>query len=335
MSNLAGTLDDPRWFPFEFDASFDNISFIFTTADDLRAAPFLDQRFLSQNMQRRQLSVSEVSTHLEGKKLEKLPMIFHSAFCCSTLMATALDHPDICLSLKEPQILMSLANAKRMMPRQNRAPKDYKERFDIVIKLLSRRFQPEEQILLKPTNSVNNILTDVLSIGFPVVLMYASLEDFLISVLKKGEACKSFIRTQFNIFSLDQGALANIPQRQAMTFTDLQISALVWRHQLELFKKYHTSNSSILTLRDKNFLGDKFDGLSKTSSALQLALANDVLKTISEGEVFRKNAKFGDQEMDGTQRQQDAASIKKRYAEELSFTLKWAQSVRLEGDVLT
>lgn len=335
MSNLAETLDAPHWFPYEFDASFDNISFILTTANDLRSAPFLDQRFLKQNMQRRQFSVGEVSSYLNGNDLAKVPMIFHSAFCCSTLMATALDQPDICLSLKEPQILMSLANAKRMMPRQNRSPKDYKDRFDVVMKLLSRRFQPSEQILIKPTNSVNNLLLDILSVGYPVVLMYASLEDFLISVLKKGEACKSFIRTQFNIFALDQGALIKIPQRQAMTFTDLQISALVWRHQLELFKKVHDSNSNIETLRDKEFLGNNFGSLSKISSALQLAFSEDELKAISEGEVFRKNSKFSGQEMDGTLRQQDAASIKERYADELSFTLKWADSIRLEGDILT
>ncbi|NNC37773.1 MAG: hypothetical protein HKO02_09975 [Hyphomonadaceae bacterium] len=264
-----------------------------------------------------------------------IPMIFHSAFCCSTLMASALDVPDHCLPLKEPQVLMSLANAKRILRQQNKPASQYNTRFAIVMKLLARKFRSTEQILLKPTNSVNNILEDTLSAGCPVTIMYASLEDFLISVLKKGEPCKSFIRTQFNIFTLDPCVLATIPHRQALTFTDLQIATLVWRHQMELFFKLKNAFPETLLLRDKKFLTNKLEALKSVSNVLNLNLSDKSLNAISVGSVFQRDSKFKDQELDGVQRAQDAKATKEKFSSELSHTLKWAENIRLEGDIFS
>jgi hypothetical protein len=48
-----------------------------------------------------------------------------------------------------------------------------------------------------------------------VLVLHGDLRSFLVSVLKKGEACKAFVRTQYNIFGLDSGALASIPEQVA------------------------------------------------------------------------------------------------------------------------
>jgi len=335
QATISEVINDPHWFPFSFDQEYRHLTFVKTDAQTLRDAPFLDGRFITKNVARQTVPIDLLLSELPVSRNLPPPMIFHSAFCCSTLMAKALDKPGLCLSLKEPEIIMSLANAKRMLPRANRPGEDFKQMYELVMHLLARRFSSEEIVMIKPTNSANNLLEDAVVCNAPIVLMFASLEDFLVSVLKKGEACRSFIRTQFNIFTLDPCAMADIPPRQAFTFTDLQIATLVWRHQLELF--YHVQLSykgNVATIRDKNFLSDLHTHAQLASTTLGLKHSSEQLQTIVSGELFNRNVKHDGQKMNAEQRSSQAMEIKKKYSSELNDTLNWAKNVKFNNGVL-
>ena len=295
--------------------------------ESLRNKPFLDDRSLRPDTPRKTTSTLEYTRNIPDEILIP-PMIFHSAFCCSTLMAKALDSPDLCLALKEPHILMSLANAKRMMARSNRPSAEYDTLFRFVMHTLGQI--GERPILLKPTNAANNLLEDVINADGKVMFMFASLEDFLISVLKKGESCKSFIRTQYNIFSLDHCALAHIDQRQAMTYTDLQVVALIWRHQLELFECFRNDH---LILRDVDFLSKKTESMTQTVKALGLPHSNTDISTIINSDVFTLDSKFKLQIQNAAMKKNAAKAIRQRYKQEIDSTLKWATTLRLERDI--
>lgn len=228
---------------------------------------------------------------------------------------------------------MSLANAKRMMPRAGRPVSEYSALFKLIMTLLARPHRDGEKVIVKATNSANNLLEDIVHAKSAALLMYASLEDFLISVLKKGEPCKSFIRTQYNIFTLDPGALANIPARKAMTLTDLQVASLVWRHQLEMFGFYH-KNQAISTLQDSRFLSDKRSGLALAVETLGLSHTSETIQAITEGDVFRRDVKFQDLSQSHEARVEAAQDIRGRYADDLQATLAWAQNLNLGGDIL-
>lgn len=331
MVTIDNILNEASWFPHAFSPDFSTIEFVKTNATTLRQAPFLDERFLTPAMPRQSVSVADL-LKMRPHPTVTPPMIFHSAFCCSTLMAKALDKPGMCLSLKEPNILMSLANAKRMLAQAGQSATMFQERYDLVMTLLAREFTPGETILLKPTNAVNNLLEDAKLAGSPVMLMYAHLDDFLVSVLKKGEACKSFMRTQYNIFTLDPCALAGINPRQAMTFTDLQVATLVWRHQLELF---HKLKADVFVLRDGDFLSDIRTCLGQAAKALQLNHSKKDLDYVVAGPVFARDVKFEDKAQNAAARADAASEIRARYANELESTLQWAKNLRLEGDVLS
>lgn len=321
-------LSDPAWFPYAFDGQFQNLTFIKTAVEPLRRTPFLDRRFLTGQEQTCILPVADVlqpaAAHAHAVKPA---FIFHSAFCCSTLMAGALDNPGKVLALKEPQILMSLANAKRMLARDNRPPQDYSALADLVMNLLSRRFSPDETIVVKPTNAVNNMAEDVRARDLPFIMMRSSLEDFLISILKKGEPCKSFIRTQYNIFSLDPGSISQIDTRQAMTLTDLQVACLVWRHQILIFD---TLADKALIINDKDFLAEQEKTVLMAASSLGLDMTERDAQALTERGYFSKNAKFQDRALDAQEKEQSANALKEKYGQEISDTLAW--NARLQFD---
>ena len=331
MYTLKDILSDPCWFPSQFDPAWQQLEFVRTDDETLRSSPFLDGRFSQGITERRDLPLATVARALEqeGPTPAEMAVITHSAFCCSTLMAQACDQRGKCLSLKEPDIIMALANAKRMLPQAGRAD-EFPGLFHLVMTLLSRCHVPAEKILIKPTNAANNLLPEFVAAGLPVLMMYADLKDFLISVLKKGEACKKFIRTQYNIFALDQGALAQIPARQAMTFTDLQVATLVWMHQLGDFHRIlQRAASGVRSLQDLDFLENKLAVLEDVRDFFALDLDAGELQEIVTGPVFSRNVKFAEDSFGSEQRRHEANSVWQRYSTEIQETLDWSKSVDL------
>ncbi len=334
MTNLTEVLKDPSWLPFQMDANWRQLEFARVADEALRSAAFLYAGFSGAIKERASFQLSEVLACDAEAGPHSAAVILHSAFCCSTLMARACDTPGKCLSLKEPDILMSLANAKRMLPRQNRES-EFADLFKLILKLLSRRRHPTEKILLKPTNAANNLLPDFLAAASPLILMYSDLEGFLVSVLKKGEPGRNFVRVQYNIFSLDEESIAQIPQRQAMTFTDLQVAALVWKHQLGLFGRYLSHHpSKMRSLKDSSFLADKGAALRSASQHLGLGLSEGEIAAALSGPVFKRNSKFDASGFDSTQKIVEAEKIRDIYASDIGATLEWAETVDLGEKLL-
>lgn len=327
MAPLTELLTNPEWFPIGLSQDYRMIRFGQVPRDDLAHEAFLDQRMSGSVKAVQEHPVHEVVAQV-GEFPAELPVfVFHSGFCCSTLLARAFDAPGRCLSLKEPDVLMGLANALRMRS----DPAANKELLRVVLGLLARRFKPGESILIKPTNSANTLLAPVLDLGAPVLVLYGDLRSFLVSVLKKGEACKAFIRTQYNIFSLDDGGLAGIPSRQAMTFTDLQVATLVWRHQLEMFQRELTQRTSgnIASLDFRGLLEAPAATLEAVARHLGLPHDRAMLDNVASGPVFSQNSKFSDLVYDAGQRARDEASLEKQHAEALEQIDEWAGSLNL------
>ena len=234
---LTELISDPCWFPAALDSKAETMTFARVDRNSLSAEPFLDQRMSGSVTGYETAGLAAVIGAVAQQRQSTPTFLFHSAFCCSTLLARSLDQHGTTLALKEPDILMGLANAIRVDAELRKSAQRSDALVRTVFTLLSRNFSSAENVLVKPTNSANNLLPFAIAAGAPVLLLYGGLRSFLVSVLKKGEACKSFVRQQYNIFALDSVGVAAIPQRQAVGFTDLQIAATVWRHQMELFQR--------------------------------------------------------------------------------------------------
>ena len=114
MAPLTELLKNPEWFPIGLSQDYRTIRFGRVSRDDLAHEAFLDQRMSGSVRAVQEHPVREIVAQA-GEFPAELPVfVFHSAFCCSTLLARAFDAPGRCLSLKEPDVLMGLANALRM-----------------------------------------------------------------------------------------------------------------------------------------------------------------------------------------------------------------------------
>ena len=329
MTSPHDLLSDPHWFPVKLDAGAQTLTFMRTSRQALSEAPFLDQRFIPQGADMATLPFADLA-HIASASPPPLHWIFHTAFCCSTLMARAMDVPGHSLTLKEPGVLMDLANARRMASQTGMTSDAFTKLTDAVFALLARRFSPDEAIIIKPTNPCNPLALDALARQHKAIFMVSDLKDFLISVLKKGEPCKAFMRTLFNIFALDPAPLGQIPQRQALTFTDLQIASLVQQHQMEFLTELGERFPGQTRAFNGNLLpGDPVKYVQAASDFFGLSWPDGTAARQAGSDVFSRNSKFADQTYGADARAEDAAEIEALHREALSVTLQWASSLTL------
>ncbi len=323
-------LADPGCFPSSYDAG--RACFELRRADRvaLSAAPFLDQRFTAARPVVGRLPLAGL---LAPEPPTPPLYVFHTAFCCSTLLCRCLDHPGLCLTLKDSGLVMDLANALRTAGDPAGARRA-REALIQGVRLLARPHSPGERVLIKPPNAAAVAHGPLLEAapGSRAVLLFSSLRSFMVSILKKGEQGRAFVRTLYNIFTLDGTGLAAIPSRQAMTFTDMQVMALVWRHQMEsyagLLERYGRARLTVLDC--ERLLDDPAATLKLLRGRLVLDLPDAAIDATVAGEVLRRNAKFEGSDYDARARREEAAEVEAAWAADLDRIVGWAGNVVLD-----
>ncbi len=185
----ANVIGDPAWFPDNVDLNRGTFGFVQTGRDALSRQSFLDSRWDRSPLARVDIPIPIVAATLENLHRPKLNFIWHTAFCCSTLIARCLDVAGQNLSLKEPQILIFLTEAKRAGHIASQ---------DAAFKLLARHYHPNESVLIKPTNAVNNLIPEAVhATDGRMLFLYSDCKSFLISIAKKGEMGRIFARKLF------------------------------------------------------------------------------------------------------------------------------------------
>src|SRR5947209_12917180 len=100
---------DPRWLPHEFAADGRFLTSVLLPPDARRSLLFLTDGHLRDKYQRATLPTDALASAVGDAPRAPLHFIFHSSFCCSTLLANALAVPGTSSILKEPNILVNVA----------------------------------------------------------------------------------------------------------------------------------------------------------------------------------------------------------------------------------
>lgn len=326
MRDARTLATDPNWFPDALDASTGAIRFARIAREALAAEAFLDQRKNNSVTAWAEARIDDIAPHAPTSPAPAF--IYHSAFCGSTLLARALNAPGAVLSLKEPNILLDLVNARRVSPALQSGGR-FEQIAGTILGLIARPHQEGERILVKPTNSASPLAAFTIARGMPAIFLYSDLRDFLISLLKKGEPARAFIRQQYNIFALDRMGLSQIEPRKAMSFTDLQVAALVWRHQLEEFERLLLSSPAAASLNFAALLANPDAVLKAIARHLSLPLEAVRLDDAARGAVFQTHSKFAGEKFDASARQAETNAILSRYRTELNLIEDWIRPINL------
>lgn len=311
-SSLEDVIGNADWFPDNVDFNRNTFGFVRTDRKALSGESFLDFRWNRSALARVDVPIPAISSAVEKLPRPKLNFIWHTAFCCSTLIARCLDAGSTNLSLKEPQVLILLAEAKR-------AGRPISGATDAAFRLLARG---REQVLVKPTNAVNNLIPDALrTTDGRMLFLYSDCKSFLVSIAKKGEMGRIFARKLFGLFATDGHPQAKWPWQTLFELSDMQVAALVWHMQIAEFRRSRDASRSA-ALNCDDFLVHPRETLAKLNGFFGIGLSAAQLDAALP--LLARNAKDTNESFSAARRAAEASDAAKLFGGELDTVVEWS-----------
>ncbi|MDH3612463.1 MAG: hypothetical protein OEU90_00515 [Gammaproteobacteria bacterium] len=252
--------------------------------------------------------------------------IFHSAFCCSTLFANCLQTVSDSLVLKEPLILLHLADALAHSKNSgNFIRRHWWALLRPSLLLLEKKYSGQQGVIIKPANSANNMLEDILSLRpTKTLFMYGSLRDFLLSNLKRLEESRYmvplFLKRLYPI--TDYAEKLNIPDVQNLEH--LKQCAVLWHTQIYHFYLVAAAsgNDSVRCLAASDFLEEPESIVRQALDYFGLACDTERLNQLAKNGPLSRHSKSGDG-YDTDERSDENAALSVQHESALHSTLEW------------
>lgn len=262
----------------------------------------------------------------------RLAFLFHSAFCCSTLLANALDAPERTSVLKEPVILNDLSGWAQQgagAPRLAAVLAD-------ALRLLARPFAPQEAVVIKPSNVVGALVPLMLAAApaTPALLLHAPLETFLASVAAKGLEGRLWVRELGWKLGRDGLLSFGFDAEARFRHTDLQVAAIAWLGQQRLFAELAAGPHAarIRTLDSETLLAHPAAVLAALDAHFGLNLGRATTDAIATGPAFTRHAKSG-AAFDARARTAVHDAARAAHADELAKVAHWAGAVAAHAGI--
>lgn len=295
LQDVNTLVSDPAWLPALYDPRADTFVFAHLPKETQRRLVFLDRRFFDDIEQSGEVRLKDLPVDKIKAAARPVHFIFHTAFCCSTLLARAMDVPGVAMGLKEPSVLVPLSD-----PGLPRRPAGAPDPLDVALDLLSRPLEPGEVQIIKPSNAANGLAPHILERRpqSKAIMLYSNLDAYLRSTARIGATGRLFNRQMFAQLSAVMPLRQRFTMQQLLLQTDLQIAAQVWLMQagfLDAVAK-HFGPDRVRTLNSKTLLADKAGVLTRLGDFFGLRAGASQWSEIAAGSVFDRHAKRGSEE---------------------------------------
>lgn len=326
MSDTTAFLSDPNWFLDTIDLQKGRAVFLKVSRDQIEATPFLDERLPRHGFEARTVPIASLVPVTATSQRAAPAFIWHSAFCGSTLLARLLSKAGTSLCLREPSVLTVIASLKRHDHTAN-----FEALSPAVFFALANVGAPSEKNIIKPTNVVNTLILDAAKY-FPDakhLFLTSTPAAFMVSIAKKKEEGRAFVRRLFSMFAKDGATLGQIPQDQLFGLTDLQIASLVWHMEIEEMRKAQMALDPTKTgwMDGDKFLASPTVGLSAAAAFFDLGFTDDDVAKIVDGPLMARDSKNEGRSFSPQQRVDEASEVMSQLGGDLERIIDWSFEV--------
>lgn len=292
----ASLVGEFHWFPIDLDKQTGAIRFADIGSQRPRWQDFLDIAAGEKLVPLKNLPAAAAFKFVADNPAPPyVNFIWHSSYCCSTAIATALDVPGRNLSLFEPQILVSVAHARRQADRQHRG--DISWLSDAVFRLLSRPYLEGASVTLKPAPTSNYLVADAAAkTKGKMLFLYSDCRSFLIASMRYGESRRRFVRDLFSEIRHDDEARQRWTEDSIARLTDLEIAGLTWQLQVARFGEHlKRFGERAASLDCDAFLENSKDVVAKIWRFFELPGEPEESEAFQDADFQRRHSKYPDE----------------------------------------
>ena len=322
---------NPAWHLYDLDLQRGELRFLEARPETFRISAFLDTRIAYAGEQVFGFPLEAVAGALRQRPPPRrdLALLFHTSFCCSSLLARSLQRERRMLVLREPWVLRRLGDLKRSV--QSRAQAWYPQGpalLDMALQLLGKTWEDTEAVLIKPTNVSNNLAEDILSLRPEAsgLVLTSDLESFLVSNLKKTEETRRKLPALVELFDHDvrYGEQLDISLAR-LDF--LQAVAVVWHAQRLQWQALLASSAGarLRTLDAAALLARPAETISAVAAFLGRPLSAADAAEVVAGPVWSTHAKDPFSSYDSGHRGRENRETLERHRLDIDATLRWAE----------
>ncbi len=325
IASTDSLVRDHRWFLDDIDFARREFVFAHASEDDISRQAFLDSRWQHEDGHIVRAPAATVVDAMPATHKPELHFIWHTSFCCSTLIARALDRRGHSLSLREPRVLTALADALRNSALANgQLPPRTAE---TVFALLARRPTPQCRITVKPSNFANILVQGAAKRTCGKMLfLYSDLPSFLVSIAKGGVQQSRYVRRLFGDIAMDLGQPLPWSGADLLHMSDLEIAALTWHRQIAGFRRSWSmlDGERAASLDCEAFLDDPAGTLAAIDAYFGLELGAEHIQSVVDGGLLERHAKQTEQAYSAQRRRQEDEAIRRQLGSTLDKVVAWS-----------
>ncbi len=318
----ATIVADPEWLAHRYDEQHDAFQYRHVTRARHAGVPFATDDCLGKEEKPLVIARDEAARLLG----ESAPVhfIFHSAYCASTMLVRALDMPGSAMGISEPVILNDMVGWRRRGAEVRR----HGMVMDQALGQLERPWGPGEAVVLKPSNIFNGLAMGALALRpqAKALLLYAPLNEFLLSVARKGMWCRLWVRELLEGMLQDGMVDLGFEPRDYFRQSDLQVAGVGWLAQHMQFHRMakHFGPERIATLDSETLTRDPAAAVAKVSA--HFGLRDRDSTPYAEHPAITRNSKSGEAFALG-ERQADLERAREAYGDEIEKVAEWVRVV--------
>jgi hypothetical protein len=328
--DLTAIARDGTWFAHRYDPEHDAVHFVRIPRAVHRAATFVTDEYLPAGLEK--LILPRAAIVEVTPTPAPVHFIFHSAFCCSTVLARAFDVSGVSMGLKEPPVYNDIVGWRH---RGGGPPARVAQVLDQVTTLLARPLGDGEVAIIKPSNLANVLARGLLSMRgeSKALLLYAPLDTYLKSIAKKQMDGRLWVRDLL-VKLLKEGLVdLGFETKDYLGLTDLQVAAVGWLAQQSFFVQLGGEFSNrVRTLDSETLLARPAETLRALALLYGLPLTEAQIDMIVDGPAFTTHSKSKTAfDNDARTAEYDAAA--KLHGDEIAKVVVWAEAVAKNAGV--
>lgn len=322
MNHLRELFTSPEFYPLRIDFDRRLVKFVRMSAETYRDSVFLDLRTRHMGSQIEvRLDDLLLVARSEPAPVRRVHYILHTSFCCSTLLARYFELLPFCFVLKEPLLLPQMALLA------DRLDLPWAASFDLVMRLLTRTYAPNQMVVIKPNDWCNPLGRKLLEQNScaTITFLMTPLKHYLLAILKAEER-RDWIRKRILTGVKEAATCPELAGVHIDDLTDAEAIAFMWLTHRFLCRQMIAGEyrSRVLVLNGEELAGAPDAALQAVVNICGLHLNPPQLRELVTQPSASQYSKDLARPYDASSRQNELLQLERCWGVEADAGVTWA-----------